>query len=85
MNIEVTECRDTYVQTCTPANPPSFLPDCEHGWELGNGTAVCASQQPTSAPLAATGADGGVYVGFGLLALLLVGTGLVMGLRGRKR
>lgn len=84
MDITMEVCKDTYVTSCTPA-PPVFLPDCEHGWELGNGTAVCATQQPTSAPLAATGGEAGVYVGFGLLALLLLGTGAVMATRRRRQ
>ncbi|QZD98631.1 hypothetical protein SEA_JEMERALD_43 [Microbacterium phage Jemerald] len=79
------ECRDTYVTTCNPEYPPMFLPDCEDGWEIGNGEAVCATQQPTSAPLATTGADAGMFVGFGLLAALLLGLGAVMASRLRQR
>lgn len=61
------------------ACPPSTtvdLPQCEHGWELGNGTAVCAAEPAPSAPLAATGADpaglvlaGSAPVAAGLAAL----------------
>lgn len=73
---ETTCLPDTYVGC--PA-PPVDLPECEHGWELGNGTAVCATQQPSAPPLAATGADGGMafaYVALGL-AIAAVGLSLV--------
>lgn len=80
-----TDCRDTYVTTCNPEHPAQPLPECEHGWEVGNGSVSCATQQPTSAPLAATGADAGAYVGFGLLAALLLGLGAVMTIRARRR
>lgn len=50
------ECRDTYVTTCEPANPPQPLPDCEDGWEFTpHGTAVCATQAPADLP--PTGGD----------------------------
>lgn len=82
MDISVEVCKDTYVVTCTPANPPSFLPECEHGWELGNGTAVCATEQPPSSPLAATGADPTAGVALG--AALAVAGLLALALRRRK-
>lgn len=79
MDITLEACKDTYVVTCNPVNPPAFLPDCEDGWEIGNGTAVCTTQQTTTT-LPATGGDlptglaagGAVLVLVGLYALCLV-------------
>lgn len=73
MDISLEVCKDTYVQSCTPVNPPSFLPDCEDGWAVGNGTAVCATQQPASVPLATTGGDLATGLLAGGAALVLVG------------
>lgn len=56
VSITLEPCRDNYVVTCTPA-PKVDLPNCEHGWEIGNGTAVCATAQPTQEHLATTGVD----------------------------
>lgn len=77
MGISVEVCKDTYVASCQPA-PPVFLPDCEHGWEFGNGTAVCATEQPPSAPLAATGNTLDPWGGLALAvaAIVLGGWGL---------
>lgn len=70
------------------ACPPSTtvdLPECEHGWELGNNTAVCATQQPASAPLAATGVDV-VSLGIGATLGLLLGLlGMALLKRARRR
>lgn len=70
------------------ACPPSTtvdLPECEDGWEIGNGTAVCATQQPTTAPLAATGVDP-LSLGLGAVIGLLLGlAGLALIRRGRRR
>lgn len=82
--ITVEECKDTYVTSCTP--PPTInLPECENGWEIGNGTAVCATSQPDA--LAATGMsfnDFGAIMLLGVaLAIVIVGTGLAIW--GRKR
>lgn len=84
MDIRVEVCKDTYVTSCTPA-PPVDLPECEHGWELGNGTAVCATEQPPSAPLAATGGDLGVAVGGGALAAALLCAGVALAIRARRK
>lgn len=70
------ECRDTYVTTCTPQHPATLLPNCEDGWEIGNGTAVCATQQPTSVPLATTGANGDLATGLAAGGAVLVLVGL---------
>lgn len=80
----MTECKDTYVQTCNPAHPPAPLPECEHGWEIGNGTAVCATQQPTSVPLAATGGE--PVTGLAALGVALVlGAGALLARRRARR
>ncbi|AVR56890.1 hypothetical protein PBI_TRISCUIT_17 [Microbacterium phage Triscuit] len=65
------ECKDTYVHTCNPVNPPQELPECEDGWEFGNGTVVCATQQPTATDLATTGGDPTLAI-----TLLVVGVGM---------
>lgn len=78
------ECRDTYVTTCQPLNPPAFLPDCEHGWELGNGTAICATQQPSSIPLATTGGDPAVGLAVAGVVLVLAGAALAAEARARR-
>lgn len=78
----MSECRaDTYVG-CPP--PTVDLPDCEDGWEFGNGTAVCATVQPPAA-LPATGIDPGAAVGFTLLGVVLIGSSIVMLVRERRR
>lgn len=70
------------------ACPPSTtvdLPECEHGWELGNGTAVCATEQPAMAPLAATGPDP-LSLGLGALLGFAIGlAGLALMRRSRRR
>lgn len=61
------------------ACPPSTtvdLPECPGGWEIGNGTAVCATQQPTSQQLAVTGSDAAVGLALVGIALALVALGL---------
>ncbi|QCW22311.1 membrane protein [Microbacterium phage Luna18] len=88
MDITLEVCKDTYVTTCAPIHPPTFLPDCEDGWEIGNGTAVCATQQPSGVPLAATGADGDLLTGLvaGGAALALLGLwALALGVWQRRR
>lgn len=61
------ECRpDTYVM----CPEPSPLPDCEDGWEIGNGTAVCSTQ--TTTDLAQTGGQvDGVLLGMGAGVIVL--------------
>lgn len=84
MDISAETCKDTYVQSCTPSNPPSFLPDCEDGWEMGNGTAVCATQQPASDPLPATGNSLDPWGALALaLAAIVLGSWGVLWSRGR--
>ncbi|WNM75088.1 membrane protein [Microbacterium phage Morrigan] len=73
MDITLEVCKDTYVTTCTPVNPPSFLPDCEDGWEIGNGTAVCATQQPATESLPETGGEPVVAVAVIGVAVVLLG------------
>ncbi|WKW85435.1 hypothetical protein SEA_MILANI_44 [Microbacterium phage Milani] len=75
------ECKDNYVVTCNPA-PPVYLPECEDGWEIGNGTAVCATPEPM-ADLAPTGGEVPFAV-FGL-AVALLAAGVVATVRGRRR
>lgn len=70
IQIVAAECRpDTYVGC--PA-PGVELPDCEHGWEIGNGTAVCSTTPPAPVELATTGGDATLvgaayYIGLPLL------------------
>ena len=83
MEIATVTCKpDTYVGCPAPAVD---LPECEYGWDLGNGTAVCATVPPPSAPLAATGADMGLTVGCWLLAAALICVGLALVRRDRRR
>lgn len=85
MNITIEPCKpDTYVGCPAPATVP---PECADGWEIGNGTIVCAAPPP----LAATGLPIDPMAGIALsFALILVGAiGLassrVMIQRGREK
>ncbi|QWS69709.1 hypothetical protein SEA_WILLIAMSTRONG_42 [Microbacterium phage WilliamStrong] len=80
MDITLEVCKDTYVTSCTPA-PKVDLPECEDGWELGNGTAVCATQQPTN--LATTGGGSEPLWLLGVVGVLLV-VGLALWVLGRR-
>ena len=63
------------------ACPPSTtvdMPECPGGWEIGNNAAMCATQQPAMAPLAATGPDIALSLGFVALALALASLGLAL-------
>ncbi|QCQ57489.1 hypothetical protein SEA_SUCHA_44 [Microbacterium phage Sucha] len=75
------ECKETYVTTCNPA-PPVFLPNCEDGWEIGNGTAVCVTPEPM-ADLPATGGEL-PFVGL-TVALALIAAGVAATVRGPRR
>lgn len=83
VTITVEDCKpDSYVGC---PMPKVDLPECEYGWDLGNGTAVCATQPAPSAPLAATGADLGLTVGCWLLAAALICGGLALVRRSRRQ
>lgn len=60
--------------------PPSTsvdLPECEQGWEIGNGTAVCATQQPNLTDLAVTGGEvEGSMVVLAVVLIVLGGIGM---------
>lgn len=75
VSITLEPCRDNYVVTCTPA-PKVDLPECDNGWEIGNGTAVCATAQPTQDHLATTGVDatGSVLLLAAALVAIVVGS-----------
>lgn len=64
------------------ACPPSTtvnLPECPGGWEIGNNTAVCATQQPLPAQLPATGGELDLFAGFLGISLAIVGTAGLIG------
>jgi hypothetical protein len=85
--ISLEECKDTYVTSCTPA-PPVDLPECEDGWEIGNGTAVCATQAPVADNLAVTGGDPTMsmfMLGVALGAILVGAYGVIWGQRRLQR
>jgi hypothetical protein len=52
MNITIEACKPESYVGC-PA-PKVDLPECENGWEVGNGTVACAEPYVVD-PLAATG------------------------------
>lgn len=82
MDIRITECKDTYVTSCTPP-PPVDLPECEDGWEIGNGTAVCTTQSEDS--LALTGGETPDYLMGGAVITVLLGIALIGTALTRKR
>ena len=79
--ITITAAEECTGYACPPAETVD-LPECEYGWEIGNGTAVCATQQPQPDALAATGPtfnDFGAMMILGVaVAIVIVGTGLVI-------
>ena len=87
MNIRIEVCKDTYVTSCTPAQPVD-LPECEDGWEIGNGTAVCSTQAPVADDLATTGSDPTVSIfmlGLAIGAILVGGYGVIWSQRRIQR
>lgn len=82
MNVATEECKPESYVGC-PA-PTVDLPECEGGWEIGNGTAVCATQVP-DASLAVTGSDG-ASLAIGVVLGLAVGfTGVLLMQQSRRR
>lgn len=82
MEVSTVECKpDSYVGC--PA-PTVDLPECEHGWEFGNNTAVCATQAfPGNLP--ETGWDGSEALGWGLLGVALLCVGIALTIRKGRR
>jgi len=77
MIITLEACKpETYVGCPAPAvTPPT---DCEAGYEIGNGTIVCASVPAQREPLAATGGDLALSLALIGIALALVSLGIAL-------